>query len=330
MSQDDQNSQLPSSGEPKANQSEPKAEQITQPPQTPYQRVQPFWKTKTVQILRGTISLLETAVVKLETEPSAGPEETPNFLQKLQSFWRTVLSKIRSFLPQNLSAKLSDTALTGVIAGIAVILLWTTSSLFTTKPTEVANVPPQQVEEPPITSTTPLETLPPEVPAVEEAKPPLAEETPPPIEEVKPPLVEETPPPIEEAKPPLVEETPPPTAEVTPQEPEPTPAPTPPIILTPEQNLIAAIENQVAEVSDRFASGLIQSIQANFSTSSLTLRISDDWFRLKQSEQDKLAAQMLQRSKELDFSHLYIVDSQDKLVARNPVVGDEMIIFKRS
>jgi hypothetical protein len=99
--------------------------------------------------------------------------------------------------------------------------------------------------------------------------------------------------------------------------------------LTPEQRLIAAIQNQVGEISDRFGSGLIKSIQANFSTSNLTVQITDDWYTLKESQQDKLAADILQRSKELDFSHLEITDSQDELVARNPVIGTEMVIFKR-
>jgi len=294
MSQDNQNSQPPSSPEPAAQQSEPTADQITQPPQQPYQRVQPFWKTKVIQFLRGTIGLLETTVVKLETETASGTEVTPNFWQQFQSLWSTALAKVRFVLPSSVSAKLSDTALTRVIAGLVVILVWTTSSIFTLKPTEVANVPPQKVE-PPVTITTPTESVPQEVP-------PVAETTPP-TEEITPPLPE--------------------------VEPIPTPTPTPTIVLTPEQSLIAAIENQVAEVSDRFASGLIQSIQANFRTSSLTIKISDDWFNLKQSQQEKLAAEMLQRSKELDFSHLDIIDTQSRLVARNPVVGNEIIIFQR-
>ncbi|MDB9327523.1 hypothetical protein PN435_15375, partial [Nodularia spumigena CS-590/02] len=89
------------------------------------------------------------------------------------------------------------------------------------------------------------------------------------------------------------------------------------------------IENQVAEISDRFASGLIQSIQANFRTSNLTIKINDDWYSLPESEQNQLAAEILQRSQELDFTHLEIIDSQDNLIARNPVVGNQMIIFQQ-
>ncbi len=283
------------------NQSKPTDEQVNQPPQKPYQRVQPFWKAQIIQLLRGTIGVLEGTVEKLETAPPPGTEEKPSFLQQLQLRWGGLLRTIRLFLPSNLSTKLSDTALTGIVAGIAVILVWTTTTVFTGKPTEVATLPRvEEVPAPTSTITTPPESV---VPEPQPPQPP-EEITPPPELETEP---EPEPEPI----------------------PTPTPTPTPIIELTPEQALIAAIENQVAEISDRIASGLIKSIQANFRTSNLTVKISDDWYTLKESQQDKLAAEILQRSQELDFTHLEILDSQDRLIARNPVVGTEIVIFKR-
>ncbi|MCC5607750.1 hypothetical protein LC612_13370 [Nostoc sp. CHAB 5834] len=278
------------------NQSKPTDKQVTQSPQKPYQRVQPFWKAKIIQLLQGTIGVLEVTVEKLETAPPPGTEEKPSFFQQFQLWWGGLLRTIRLFLPSNLSTKLSDTALTGIVTAIAVIIVWTTASVFTGKPTEIATVPPvEEVPTPTPTITTPPESVTPE--------PQLPEEiTPPPEVEIPP--------------------TPTP-------EPEPIPTPTPAIELTPEQALIAAIENQVAEISDRIASGLIKSIQANFRTSNLTVKISDDWYTLKESQQDKLAAEILQRSQELDFTHLEIIDSQNRLIARNPVVGTEIVIFKR-
>ncbi|MEH2423794.1 MAG: hypothetical protein V7K48_23670 [Nostoc sp.] len=281
------------------NQSKPTNKQVTQPPQKPYQRVQPFWKAKIIQLLQGTIGVLEVTVEKLETAPPPGTEEKPSFFQQLQLRWGGLLRTIRLFLPSNLSTKLSDTALTGIVTAIAVILVWTTATVFTGKPTEVATVPP--VKEVPV--PTPIITTPPES---------VAPEPQPPEEITPPPEVQTTPP--------------------TP-EPKPIPTPTPTLIptreLTPEQALIAAIENQVAEISDRIASGLIKSIQANFRTSNLTVKISEDWYTLKESQQDTLAAKILQRSQELDFTHLEIIDSQNRLIARNPVVGNEIVIFKR-
>ncbi|MBC6433087.1 hypothetical protein FM036_21100 [Nostoc sp. HG1] len=277
------------------NQSKPTDEQVTQPSQKPYQRVQPIWKAKIIQLLRGTIGVLEVTVDKLETAPLAGTEETPSFFQQLQLRWGGLLRTIRLFLPSNLSTKLSDTALTGIVTGIAVILVWTTATVFNGKPTEIATVPPiEEVPAPTPTITTAPESV---------------------VPEPQPPEVQTTPPPTPEPK--------------TEPIPTPTPTPTRTIELTPEQALIAAVENQVAEISDRIASGLIKSIQANFRTSNLTVKISDDWYTLKESQQDKLAAEILQRSQELDFTHLEIIDSQNRLIARNPVVGTEIVIFKR-
>ncbi|OYD91774.1 hypothetical protein CDG77_15355 [Nostoc sp. 'Peltigera membranacea cyanobiont' 213] len=285
------------------NQSKPTDEPVTQPPQKPYQRVQPIWKAKIIQLLRGTIGVLETTVDKLETAPPPGTEEKPSFLQQLQLRWGGLLRTIRLFLPSNLSTKLSDTALTGIVTAITVIFVWTTATVLTGKPTEVATVPPiEEVPTPKPTIATPPQSVVPEPPQPQ----PPEEITPSPEPEIKP-----------EIKP-----------EIEPI-PTPTPTPTPVIELTPEQALIAAIENQVAETSDRIASGLIKSIQANFRTSNLTVKISNDWYTLKESQQDNLAAEILQRSQELDFTHLEIIDSQDKLIARNPVVGTQMVIFKR-
>ncbi|MDM9383372.1 hypothetical protein QUB80_22015 [Chlorogloeopsis sp. ULAP01] len=301
MSQDNQNPQPSSSPEPEENRLR----------QRQYQKAQPFWKAKTIQMLRGAIALLETTVEKLETEPPGGTEETSSVLQPLQSGWSGLLAKIRSFLPANLSANLSDTVLTGVIAVATVILIWTTSNIFTSKPTEIATVPPSSEQAQ-------------ETPAVEEVPSPTITTSPEPLPTQTPsPSTQEAPPPTEEITPPP---SPEPEPEITAT---PTPTPTPTLVLTPEQTLIAAIENQVAQVSDRIASGLIQSIQANFLTSTLTMKISDDWYTLKESQQNKLAAEIFQRSQELDFTHLEITDSQNRLVARSPVVGNEMVIFKR-
>jgi len=57
--------------------------------------------------------------------------------------------------------------------------------------------------------------------------------------------------------------------------PEPVPTPTPTFELTPEQNLIASIENQVAEITG-YADGLIQSIRQLPGRS--TIKVGDDWY----------------------------------------------------
>lgn len=115
-----------------------------------------------------------------------------------------------------------------------------------------------------------------------------------------------------------------------PKPPEPVevePSPTPE--LTPEQSLIAAIQNQVAEITGQYGNGLIKSIQANFPGSRLVVKVSDGWYDLKEPKQNKLADDILRRSKELDFSKVEITDMKGTLLARSPVVGSNMVILKR-
>jgi hypothetical protein len=338
MSQDNENSQRPSSPKPRGNKPERKLKRVTQPPKKPYQRVTPFWKASIIQVLKGTIGVLETTVVKLETEQPSSGEKKPTFLQRLDSSLARFLRTVRLFLPSSLSNNLSDVVLAGILAGITVVIIgWTTLAVFTGKPLEIATVPPvEEVPAPTPTVTTPPVSAAPEPPPAEEITPPPEVFTVLPEPTVAPEVFTVLPEPT--VAPEVFTVLPEPTAtpeaeaEPTPEaipEPEPTPTPEPVVELTPEQSLIAAIEKQVEEISDRLSAGLIKSTQANFRTSNLTIKISNDWYTLEASQQDKLATEILQRAKELNFSHLEIIDSQDKLIARNPVVGNKMVIFKR-
>ncbi|XGV96404.1 MAG: hypothetical protein ACAF41_27190 [Leptolyngbya sp. BL-A-14] len=288
---------------------------------------QPFVKQQGIKALKGTIHLLEQVVERLEAEPlpkpTAGrapvPEDAPenalppfsqtrpgklvpplstetlqekfrSLWQQLRRSWKGVLRQVRDRLPASIRRTWSDQALTGAIVGLAVLLLWTTTSIVSPKPpqpTAIAEAPPAET----------LVTLP--------------SPTPTPI----PPVVTapEAPKPIESSPPPVVPAPPP-----------------PPLKLTPEQTLIARIQNQVAAISNQYANGLVESIQANFRGSRLIVHISDDWYGLSRSQQDKLASEILNRTRNLDFLKLELVDSSGKLLARSPVVGPEMIILRRT
>jgi hypothetical protein len=262
-----------------------------------YQKNQPIWKTAIIQVLRGTIGVLETTVVKLETETPANSQKKTNFLSRWDGFLRT----FRLFLPSNISNNVSDTVLTGIFAVIFVVTIGISTFTFIPKSAEVATVPPVEEVIPPKSVIEP-EIIPKSVREPEVIPTPVVEP-----EAIPTPVIETEPTPI-----PVVE-------------------------LTPEQALLAAIENQFSEISisvkntkdKNIVSQLIKPLQANFRTSDLTVKISDIWYNLEKSQQDKLAAEILQRSQELNFIHLEIVDFQEKIIARSPVVGNEMIIFNR-
>ena len=104
-------------------------------------------------------------------------------------------------------------------------------------------------------------------------------------------------------------------------------APAQPSKLTPEQSLIAAIQEQVAQLTSQYEDNLLLTVKANFLSNTLQVNVSDDWYALKRSRQQKIANKMLDRSRKLDFKKLLIADAEGVILARSPVVGKEMLLF---
>ncbi len=188
MSQESPNS--PSSPQPK-NQRKSRSRRGSykgSPKKTP---PPPFWKNILINLLRGISGLFETAAVKLETQQQENTERNVGIWQRLQRFGNELLSKIRAVVPGNLPVKLPTPAWIGIIAVIVAIAIWAISSLFSAKPSQVANITPTQ-ETPLPTVEGKLEVKP--TPAPEITSTPSIESTPLPQPEVIPtPSTEEIP-----------------------------------------------------------------------------------------------------------------------------------------
>ncbi len=291
---------------------------------------QPRVKQQSIKALRGTIHLLEGVIERLEAAPQPknirGKAPTPETTaesgfspapasdtkklaspqsslqttvrgrwQQFQQLWRRLLRQVRDRLPTGVKRHLSDRALTAAIVSSIVILLWSTAALLPTQP-----------------KPTPKPTT--------VATSPTANATPTPL-----------PTPVQTPIPPLVKAPEPPKpVDISPSPVKPSPPPSPPLKMTPEQTLIARIQDQVAAISNQYVSGLIQSVQANFRSSRLIVSVSDGWYGLSRSQQDKLADEILHRTQALDFIKLELVNSEGTLLARSPVVGSEMVILQRT
>jgi len=107
------------------------------------------------------------------------------------------------------------------------------------------------------------------------------------------------------------------------------PAPQQPAEPVPDPDLIANIQTQVAEVTDAYAEGLIQAVQANFRDNLLTVKVGDEWSTLGSETQSRLANELLKRSHKLDFDNLEITNAEGERLARSPVVGSKMLIYER-
>jgi hypothetical protein len=98
--------------------------------------------------------------------------------------------------------------------------------------------------------------------------------------------------------------------------------------LTPEQTLVAALQTKVAEILKDYPEDLLNSVEVDFGQHSLVVKVSDLWYKLNESRQTKLANQILERSRKLNLTKLELNDIGGTLVARSPVVGNQVIILQ--
>jgi len=270
----------------------------------------PSWvKRQALKILRSLIAGLQAISDRLETEPLSTPQE-PIF-----PLWDQLLARVRPWLPTPWNRNINDFDLSLAIGAIITLSLILSVSLIPRPAPEVAQVP-----EPP----EPTETIEEPVEVPEIAPEPLPEETPEPLEEEiaeepEPPEPLETEESVEEEKEQEEDISEPVPVEI---------APPPPPILTPEQRLMVTIQEQVNHLTEQYEEGLIDSLEADFLNSLLVLKVDRRWYSLPLNQQKRLTNDMLKRARKLDFARLEVVDLDGHLLARNSVVGSNMVIMK--
>lgn len=268
-------------------------------------------KLQVIKLLRKAITILEGTVEKLEADPTA-PLLPPAPLALSQ-----VLRPVRALLPAGINRQFSDWGLTSAIAGLLLVILLTTTRLMLPEtaeqiaqlppetPTKITENPPQGLEIPPTRQQT--ESTPEQIPTTSSE----TAEFPP---ETRTETTEASEPAIAESEPEILNDAI--TEEIVP--------------LTPEQILVASVENQVNQLNRDYAQELIKSIKVDFQRSFLQVQLNDVWYNLTKSQQDKFASKLLAKVRGLDFSILEIRDGAENLLARSPVVGSQMIILRRS
>lgn len=312
---------------------QPTQERVQQVAKQVWQQVQPLLFALSIGGLRITIRGLDALAQKLEasrpTPPASAAQPTipPQWqtflsklwtqlralLEKLQAWWTpTLANQIRPRLPASLN-QLPDNLLTGAIVAALILVFWIITSILSPgKPSaEVAKSPtaPRQTG---VVATAPAPVKSPVVVKPVEIKPPSIP---------KPITIKPSTPPAIPVK------TPSSIPLKTPTTSAPTPAAT--VVLTPEPTLIATIQDQLADTVEPYADGLIRAVQPNVQGSRLIVKVNKLWYDLSPSKQDKVADQLMQQAQSLDFSKLELIDPQQTLIARSPVVGSQMVVVRR-
>lgn len=211
--------------------------------------------------------------------------------RRVKAAWRRILAGVRSRLP--ITAQLSDTILSGILIGILVLLLTIINGL--RQPPAIAKVPPLAPSAPVSRDTSPSS---------------IADGA----SDLDAPELEAS----ELDRLPEVLEPEAPATEVP--EPELDPA---------ERERIAAIQTQLMDASLSYGNNLLVSAQADLTHNQLTANLSSGWYGLSAPAQEDLANDWLRRSIEMNFAELELRSPDGLLLARSPVIGEQMVILQR-
>ncbi|WP_204150915.1 hypothetical protein [Leptolyngbya sp. CCY15150] len=218
----------------------------------------------------------------------------------------------RVLLPKRVGDRLPDPLVGALTSALVVLVLWITLSIRSTpvasspapEPPPLEPVPIEQFQEPessakPDASDAPLVSEPVSEPASE----PIPESMSEPVEDLEADdaLIEDIP----EDESPAAEEA------------------------IPDAPFIGDLQDQLADVLADYAGMTLSSVQANFLRGRLVVTVGDGWNGLG-SDRPHFAAALWQRSQELGFNKLDVVDGEGTVLARSPVVGSQMVIFDQA
>ncbi len=99
-------------------------------------------------------------------------------------------------------------------------------------------------------------------------------------------------------------------------------------IQNPEASRRLKLRQNLNVIADSLVDQAIVSIRPN--GSSLTITLSDAWYRSSEDTQTNLTNSLLVTTQGQGYSNLRLEDTEGSLVARNPVVGEGMIILQRA
>lgn len=219
-------------------------------------------------------------------------------LLKLEELWLPYLAKLKTRLPDGLQNQFSDRMLTGILAGLLVFLLWTINGLLGGHPSaQVAAAPPTIAQRPVVSQPQPLAR-------VNSGDDSLRSQVPGDV-------------PIDSQAP---------VAKAVRRK-----APVAGMGNTPRANPgeTSPIQSALVAASTPYVEDLILSVAPDPSSHHLTLKVSSAWYDLEPQQQDQLVQDLLNSSQRFQFNKLEIKDSQNDLLARTPVVGDQIVIFRR-
>jgi hypothetical protein len=99
--------------------------------------------------------------------------------------------------------------------------------------------------------------------------------------------------------------------------------------IDPDRAFVAAIENQLSEITSQYPDEIVKSIAIDLARDRLIVRLDPLWYTIDEQQQNSLTDRMWLQAQANHFTKLEIQDNQGVAIARSPVVGKHPIILQR-
>ncbi|MDM7327224.1 MAG: hypothetical protein P3X23_008950, partial [Thermosynechococcus sp. Uc] len=125
--------------------------------------------------------------------------------------------------------------------------------------------------------------------------------------------------------------TPTPMAATTPPPANPIPTPATVAIAnsSPVMGDTLTVRQQLLAICDRYSNALDPTLTLTPSEQRLELMLANGWYDLSPQKQDQLAQNLWQTAHDLGYQTVIVVDTEGRLLVRDPVVGNNAIVVRR-
>ena len=239
---------------------------------------------------------------------------------KAQPLWQRLLTLLRPRLPESFQP-LSDRSLSGILVGVLLLVLWFVSIVPSGQATPPPNVPQASRQADRQARKTALsrdynadyssdqESISIAIP--NDLSAPMAQPVAQPLAQPAAPIAK-------------------PIAQPAVNAPAINPTTPTPEILSPDAQKRAKLRQDLDVIAGSLINDAIVGIRPQFNSHFLAITLSNQWYAAPESTQDNLANSLLVIAQVKGFTQIQLEGSDGAVLARNPVVGDGMIILQRS
>ncbi len=270
--------------------------------------------TRSLQTWSTQLEFQERTAQARGTVPAQAIDWTPlkrltdSLWSKAQPLWQRLLTLLRPRLPESFQP-LSDRSLSGILVGVLLLVLWF-----------VSIVPSGQAAPPPNSPSQPSRQT--NQPSRQSGKTALSRDYNADYSSDRESVSIAIP---SDLSSPIAQPVAP-----TDRPPAVTPSFLTPEILSPDAQKRAKLRQDLDVIAGSIIDNAIVGIRPQFDSHFLAITLDNQWYATAESTQDKLANSLLVIAQVKGFTQIQLEGSDGAVLARNPVVGDGMIILQRS